>query len=133
MKTNVQRTVTCWQELMTCRTARQAGRAIRKWIAGNTAYDHYPQTNQFQRTNDNGDTEYSDGACWFSERNCCQHCLEDREAAGKPFKWAEEQYSFGIYAGRYCNDCWRLSGFRDACGDYEPCDEQMDEEPFFVR
>ena len=26
-----------------------------------------------------------------------------------------EQYSFGIYAGRYCNDtCWKGSGYRDA-------------------
>jgi hypothetical protein len=26
-----------------------------------------------------------------------------------------ERYSFGIYAGRYCNDkCWGNSGYRDA-------------------
>ena len=29
--------------------------------------------------------------------------------------WVVEQYSFGIYAGRYCNDtCWKGSGYRDA-------------------
>lgn len=27
---------------------------------------------------------------------------------------AHEQYSFGIYAGRYCDPCWPKSGFRDA-------------------
>lgn len=59
-------------------------------------------------------TEYSDGECWFDERHVCHHCQDEREALGKPFRWADEQYSFGIYAGRYCDDCWRNSGFRDA-------------------
>lgn len=27
----------------------------------------------------------------------------------------EEQYSYGVYAGRYCRDC-AIHGFRDACG-----------------
>ena len=51
---------------------------------------------------------------WAIERNICQHCRDELEAARKPYRWAEEQYSFGIYAGRYCDDCWPKSGYRDA-------------------
>jgi len=33
----------------------------------------------------------------------------------KPRYDLEERYSFGVYAGRYCNDtCWAESGYRDA-------------------
>lgn len=27
------------------------------------------------------------------------------------------RYSFGIYAGRMCDDCWKSSGYRDATDD----------------
>ena len=33
----------------------------------------------------------------------------------KPRNELEIQYSFGVYAGRYCDDkCWARSGYRDA-------------------
>jgi len=70
----------------------------------------------YKRETEHG-TEYSDGETWFDERHVCHHCQDEREAAGKPFRWAEEQYSFGCYAGRYCSTCWPKSGYRDA---YDP-------------
>lgn len=57
---------------------------------------------------------FSDGVSHFSERHLCQHCRESREAAKKPFRWADERYSFGYYAGKYCDECWLKSGYRDA-------------------
>jgi hypothetical protein len=68
----------------------------------------------YKRTDTNGNTEYSDGDYWFDERYVCHHCSEEREEAGLPFRWAEERNSFGCYAGRYCDECWPKSGFRDA-------------------
>lgn len=50
----------------------------------------------------------------LGERDTCQHCREEREAEGKPYRWAEERTSFGCYAGRYCDECWPKSGYRDA-------------------
>jgi len=70
--------------------------------------------NPYRRTNEHGLDECSDGTCWFSERYVCQHCAEDREAAGLPYRFADDQYSFGCYAGRYCEECWPRSGYRDA-------------------
>ncbi len=67
----------------------------------------------YKRETDAG-TEYSDGQTWFPERNVCHHCEDEREATGKPFRWADERHSFGIYAGRYCDECWPRSGYRDA-------------------
>lgn len=60
---------------------------------------------------------YSDGECCFSERNVCNHCREKHEVELTPFQWAEERHSFGYYAGRYCDQCWKNSGFRDANDD----------------
>jgi len=68
---------------------------------------------QHKRETDHG-TEYSDGMFWFKERLLCQHCADERKAARLPYRWANEQYSFGIYAGRYCEECWPKSGYRDA-------------------
>ena len=56
---------------------------------------------KYERTTPEGDTEFSDGQDWFSDHNLCHHCEEQRRAAGLPFRWADEQYSFGVYAGRY--------------------------------
>lgn len=44
----------------------------------------------------------------------CNYCREEREAQGLPLREAWEHYSFGVYAGRYCNQCWLESGYRDA-------------------
>lgn len=55
-------------------------------------------------------------------RPCCK--------CGEPD--APEQYSFGVYAGRYCEGrCWASSGFRDATDStarFDPADagESMD-------
>lgn len=57
---------------------------------------------------------FSDGELKFSERDCCRHCRDEAEAGDKPFAFAEERYSFGVYAGRYCDKCWPESGYRDA-------------------
>jgi hypothetical protein len=54
-------------------------------------------------------------------------CLACRGAGERPATWyeagcpcpqcgrkgAEERYSLGIYAGRYCRACWQASGYRD--------------------
>jgi hypothetical protein len=78
------------------------------------------------RINSHDETEYLDvDGYWLSERDVCRHCQEEREAAGKPFRYAEERTSFGCYAGRYCDHCWPLSGFRDATDDeatFDPAD-----------
>ena len=68
---------------------------------------------------------FSDGQHTFSERNLCQHCREKHEADKTPFKWADEQYSFGVYAGRYCEECWLKSGYRDATDDTAEFDESF--------
>ena len=70
-------------------------------------------TNEYHRENDDV-LEFFDGFGWFSERNLCHQCRGERESAPLPFRWADEHYSFGIYAGRYCRECWLKSGFRDA-------------------
>jgi hypothetical protein len=57
---------------------------------------------------------FSDGVHTLDERNVCHHCQEQCAAENKPFQWADEQYSFGYYAGRYCESCWKKSGYRDA-------------------
>lgn len=57
---------------------------------------------------------FSDGVNTFDERDLCQHCREACEKDGKPFQWADPQYSFGYYAGKYCESCWKKSGYRDA-------------------
>ena len=44
-------------------------------------------------------------AQWWYDAGCpCSTC---------ECKGAEERYSLGIYAGRYCTPCWKDSGFRD--------------------
>ena len=68
---------------------------------------------KYKRTTKNG-IEYSDGEYWFDEPNVCRHCMDQREADGEPYRWAQLRTSFGIYAGRYCDECWPKSGFRDA-------------------
>ena len=55
---------------------------------------------------------------WIHERWVCRQCLED----GKVVE-AEERYSFGIYAGKYCDKHWRTSGYRDATDPYATFDE----------
>lgn len=41
----------------------------------------------------------------YPQKPCSRYddCQED---------WAEERYSLGIYAGRYCNKHWAESGYR---------------------
>ena len=61
----------------------------------------------------------------FSERYVCNHCRQECEAEDKPFRWADPQYSFGCYAGRYCEVCWPKSGYRDATdptAEFDPMD-----------
>jgi hypothetical protein len=55
-------------------------------------------------------------------------------ACGKYREYLEEYYSFGVYAGRYCDDrCWRASGYRDAVDPnarFDPADagERLEQE-----
>ena len=47
-------------------------------------------------------------------------------------KGAQERYSLGVYAGKYCDRCWRESGFRkEGASGFDPADagESYDEEP----
>lgn len=67
----------------------------------------------YKRETEHG-PEFFDGQCWIEERHVCHHCQEQREAEDKPYRWGEMRYSFGCYAGRYCDECWPKSGFRDA-------------------
>ena len=53
---------------------------------------------------------FSDGVHTFSIRNLCQHCRVVHEMNDTPFQFADEQYSFGYYAGKYCPACWLKSG-----------------------
>lgn len=46
---------------------------------------------------------------WYEARWLCQRCLD----AGR-VEWADQRYSFGVYAGKYCDEHWRTSGYRDA-------------------
>jgi hypothetical protein len=54
----------------------------------------------------------------------------------KPRYDLEERYSFGVYAGRYCDDaCWARSGYRDATDPearFDPADagEAMEPEDY---
>jgi hypothetical protein len=59
-----------------------------------------------------------EGDFWVYEKCVCDHCVDQRLAAGKLLAENEERYSFGHYAGRYCHECWAKSGFRDATN---PC------------
>ena len=44
------------------------------------------------------------------DRFLCRHCEEHDREPGE----ASERFSFGIYAGWYCDTCLFESGFRDA-------------------
>jgi hypothetical protein len=90
--------------------------------------------NKYKQENLEG-TAYSDGQYWFGERDVCRHCSDEREAAGLPYRFADEQFSFGVYAGRYCEVCWPQSGFRDATdseAQFDPADagEVMEAEDY---
>jgi hypothetical protein len=50
----------------------------------------------------------------MNTKHMCQYCADDKANKGLPFAYAEQRYSFGCYAGRYCDACWRESGYRDA-------------------
>lgn len=61
-----------------------------------------------------GRTEYFDGEGWILASQICSHCFEHAMDNDEFFAWADERYSFGVYAGKYCDQCWSRSGFRDA-------------------
>ncbi len=48
------------------------------------------------------------------ERHVCRHCVEEHLRTNTPFEFADTRHSFGIYAGKYCDKCWKESGYRDA-------------------
>ena len=54
-----------------------------------------------------------EGGYEVPEKDVCHHCEELRKAVGQLPKEAEERYSFGIYAGKYCDTCWKKSGYKD--------------------
>lgn len=84
-----------------------------------------------QRTNEHGDTEYWTGEHWVSERWVCRHCLDEREAAGLPYRDSSTYHSFGIYAGKYCPTCWEQSGYVDApASEFDPsyAGERLDDD-----
>jgi hypothetical protein len=69
---------------------------------------------EHNRQDANGNTEYWVGDGWVGERDVCHACMEEREQEGKPYRESETRTSFGLYAGRYCDNCWLTSGYRDA-------------------
>lgn len=51
---------------------------------------------------------------WYEEGCPCSRCEKEN---------AEERYSLGIYAGRYCDRCWDDSGYRkEPAGAFHPDD-----------
>lgn len=64
-----------------------------------------------KRPLDNGNVEVFDGEFWMDARDVCRHC--ENEDTGH-YCFAEERHSFGCYAGKYCDACWKHSGYRDA-------------------
>lgn len=58
--------------------------------------------------------DYNCGDYWVSDRDVCHHCIDDRTANGQFYRESEVRTSFGYYAGRYCDECWANSGYRDA-------------------
>jgi len=65
------------------------------------------------------------GDLWVGDRDVCHHCLEVKTQAEQFYNESEQRYSFGAYAGRYCDDCWKTSGYRDAGDDtavFDPMD-----------
>lgn len=88
-----------------------------------------------KRTNDVGVTEYFDGEYWMHENSVCQHCINDQTGH---YRFAEPRNSFGCYAGRYCDECWKHSGFRDATDPdavFDPMDagESLEPDYDYVR
>lgn len=53
-----------------------------------------------------------DGELWVEQRWACHQCMDKCEAQRVPYKCADEQHSLGIYAGKYCPECWDKSGYR---------------------
>lgn len=51
---------------------------------------------------------------WIEPKWACHHCsdLDEYGNPTKPVKFADERYSLGIYAGKYCDECWDKSGYR---------------------
>lgn len=51
---------------------------------------------------------------YIHPKEACRHCsLNDNDEPIKPVQEAETRYSFGIYAGKYCDECWKKSGYKD--------------------
>lgn len=66
-------------------------------------------------------------------QHTCGHCRDDREARRLRPRPCEERYSFGCYAGKYCDQCWRAAGYRDAIDHtarFDPADagERIDDD-----
>lgn len=62
------------------------------------------------KTEQNGREYYLDeDGHWIEERWCCRRCLDQGIV-----RCADEQYSLGVYAGKYCPKCWLKSGYVDA-------------------
>ena len=69
----------------------------------------------------------------YDDRWACQYCREEREFQNKPPRDADKRHSFGCYAGKMCDDCWKTSGYRDATdstAEFSPLDagERIDDD-----
>jgi hypothetical protein len=67
------------------------------------------------------------------EEWACAKCHVTNANAPKG-REVSERHSFGVYAGRYCDPCWKESGYRDVDdpdAEFDPADagESMDPEP----
>lgn len=63
---------------------------------------------------------------WEEERWVCHRCLD---VEGGVAKSAYEQFSMGIYAGKFCDDCWDKAGYRQEY-DYLDAGEYLEAEDY---
>lgn len=81
--------------------------------------------NQRRDTDGGPFLEYNCGEFWVGDRDVCHHCVDQCTADGSFYRESEVRTSFGIYAGKYCDECWSNSGYRDANGEsvtFDPLD-----------
>jgi hypothetical protein len=73
---------------------------------------------------------YKIGDYWCSENDVCHGCLDDRLAAGQTPNEAHVQHCGGIYAGKYCDECFGRKFKKDWQHDYYDAGEYLEAEDY---